>query len=302
MGDGNQMMDNGTLTMGDQFPYNPSRVGPLMVQSSGHCDPSMGDVRERLSPFRQSLVAFRGTIAGQGSPIVFAGGTEVVAFAVGVGDDGAQAGLSGTLTRAETNTQPLGGLVQQDQSFIAIGAYVQLVEPWTVAPGASLLGTADNAAPRNFRAFLRSPASPYNRVITQALTESVGFQLRNGPATACQFDMGPLALWGAASGTADVKSGQGGIPGAFFFLSTPDVSGGSQSGRQMQVQLRNERSITIESDTANPTSAACDVAGVFRIVWVGYPECNDPQGPTKVDALIERKVNEALAKQSGRVR
>ena len=127
-------IDGREMGISDLFPYllDYNKGTPIIASASGACDPSMGDVKERLSPFRHSLAAFRGTIATNGADLTVAPQT-ITLFNVGVGDDAVPTGLgAGFLTRAETNAQSKGGLVQQGQQFVTVGYWVQTGLPATI--------------------------------------------------------------------------------------------------------------------------------------------------------------------------
>lgn len=260
------------------YPYMPSMRGKKVMRfcAQGHCDETMGDLTERLAPMRHAIVAFRGTIAGANQNIVFAGGVERTVFEVGVTGSGDVSGLGGTMTRAETNGEAKGGLAPKGMGFVMVGAYVQPMQPWTVATGQPLIGSVDATSPRNYRAFLRNPQSPYDKAILAAVADATSFEGKNG-STSCGFDFAPLGM---------LLRDKDGMPGMFWYFSTQGWTGGSDDTRSFKGTIKQQRQVVIENDGANATPGAMDVAAAYHIAIMGYPVCQVsqvPQGYVSVD-------------------
>jgi len=301
------------------FPYgfHANNDRRMIVAPTGICDPTMADTRERLAPFRVSTGFFTGTMAGAGQSIIFPA-TSVQLFTAGPGDSAAAAGGgTGALARSDTNAQSVangGGAVRANQAFVMTGLWFQFLRPYTVLAAADAVGTT-----RTGSAFLRSPVSPYDRVIQDLQGPVINPSLKNGKDSACEFDLFALDTWPQAGGMAPASIGIGGLGPSFLHLAVPEVSGGQGTGMELQVKLIQDRIVEIESDAANPTpGAAVKVISAVRCVAVGYPICATP-GTAAIDydqlarALIangkgmspngsydEQLLKEAIAKQSGR--
>lgn len=290
---------NGGITIEEAFPYGfPSSKKKMVVAPSGVCDPTMPDTRERLTPWRVATAFFRGTIAGAGMDIVFATPQTALLFTQGPDDPAISSGSSGTgtnlLARSDVNSQQGtegGGLARAGQAFVATGIWFQWLEPWTVPTGVALVGATRTAA-----AFLRSPVSPYNKIIGQMLSSVLNPQLKNGRQTACDFDALAVDLWAQGSGVADAKIGFGGLGGSFYHLAVPQVSGGQGSGAELQMKMVMDRNITIQADAANATPAGVDVVAAIRAVIVGYPICVTSGGE-----LDYEKLADAIVRKQGQV-
>jgi hypothetical protein len=253
----------------------------------------MSDTRERLSPFRVGTAFFTGTMGAAGTDIVFPS-TTVRIFTAGPTDSAAAAGGgAGLLARSDTNAQSAtngGGVVRANQAFVATGCWFQWLECYTVPAGDPAVASAATNA-RKASAFLRAPASPYNRVIQQLLSSVINPTAKNGKDSACEFDLFAADTWAAGSGVSDGKIGFGGIGGSFYHLAVPEVSMGQGTGQELVVTLNQDRRIEIESDAANATPgsvAGGDVIAALRMVLVGYPICatvGAPTGPLDYDKL-----------------
>lgn len=274
------------ISIAKTFPYSfPIEDKVMVAAPSGVCDPAMSDTRERLAPWRVATGFFTGTIAGAGASITFANPQELLLFTAGPTDAATASGggATGILSRSDTNAQSAsdgGGAVRADQAFVATGVWFQWLQPYTVATGAAAIGQGPTG--RTASAFLRSPVSPYSKIMQQMLSSCVNPGLKNGKQSACEFDLLSLDLWASGSGVADATIGFGGIGGAFYHLSTPEVSGGQGSGRELQISLKLDRTIIVESDAANPTPAGVDVICPIRCAMVGYPICTLP-GTVAID-------------------
>lgn len=291
--------NGGGITIEEAFPYGfPRNTKKMIVAPSGVCDPTMPDTRERLAPWRAGTAFFKGTVAGAGSNIVFATGQSPLVFTQGPDDSAEQAGSTGTgtnlLKRSDANSQQGsdgGGLARSGQAFIATGLWFQWEEPWTVATGVAMVGVTRTAS-----AFLRSPVSPYNRIICQMLSSVINPQVKNGRQTACDFDALAVDLWAQGSGVGDAKIGFGGIGGSFYHLAVPQVSGGQGSGNELQLKLVLDRGVVIENDAANATPAGVDVVAAIRAVVVGYPICVGNGTELDYDRLAD-----AIVRKQGKV-
>lgn len=268
----------------ENFPYAfPGLRGlELLVAPGGACDPSQGQLRARLSPFRHGLGAFVGTVAAVGGDIVIPAGS-VVLFANG--NASATTGLgAGTLTDADTNSENDGGVAKGSSNFIMEGIGVAPVEPWFAAAGAV------PGAAINLPQWLRDLDADYSSAAMRAVFDAASMEITNGD-DACDYDLGPLALWGQMSGVGRVRNGIGGIPGALWFMATPQVSGSSKSSEELTVTVRLQRAITLPSSPLAPTQIG-QVVIPFRVVLVGYPQC--PTGA--MENALARKVMEQDAK------
>lgn len=273
------------ISIEESFPYGtPMQKKRLLVAPSGVCDPTMGETRERLAPFRTASVFFTGLMAAPGADIVFPA-TSVLAFTTGPGDDASSTGggggaTQGVLARSDTNAQQAsngGGVVRAQQAFVATGLWFQWAGVYTVPAGEPSVASANNT--RRASAFLRSPVSPYDKAILAGLSTVINPQLKNGKQSACDFDLCSADMWAQASGVAPQPIGFGGVGSSFLFLAVPDVSGGQGSGFELQVSLVQDRVYAIESDAANATPGnAIKVVAQLRCVMVGYPICATPSG------------------------
>lgn len=292
-------MNTQGISIEESFPYGtPMQKKRLLVAPSGVCDPTMGETRERLAPFRFASVFFTGTMAAAGADIVFPA-TSALAFTTGPSDDAAPTGGGGGLTqgflsRSDTNAQQAsngGGVVRAQQAFVATGMWMQWAGVYTVGANDPSVASQNNT--RKNSAFLRSPVSPYDKAILASLSTVINPQLKNGKQSACDFDQGACDLWAQASGVAPQAIGFGGVGSSFLFLAVPDVSGGQGSGFELQVNMVQDRAIAIESDAANPTPGnAIKVIAQLRCVMVGYPICATPSvGPVDYDALAVALIN-----------
>ena len=259
------------------FPYMFQTNQPTLVMApTGVCDPSMSDTRERLTPHRTATAFFTGTMAAAGADIIFPA-TAVQIFTAGPGGGAAAAGGgTGLLARSDTNAQSStngGGVVRADQAFVATGMWFQWLSCYTVPHGdPAIASTANNS--RKGSAFLRSPVSPYDKVIQQLLSSVINPTVKNGRDAACEFDLFAADTWASGSGVSDARIGFGGIGGSFYHLAVPEVSLGQGTGKELLVNLTQNRRIEIESDAANPTpGTAVDVIAALRMVIVGYPIC-----------------------------
>lgn len=265
------------VTPEEFFPYAP-RTGnkSWAVANTGVCDPTMGDTRERLVPQRTATGFFRGTMAGAGANIVF-NTTSVLLFTQGPTDNAQAAGggATGLLARSDTNAQSGtngGGVARADQAFVATGMWFQFQEVYCVAANAAPVGDT-----RVGSAFLRSPVSPYDRIIQQLLGPVLNPRLKNGKDAACEFDLLAADVWPQSSGMSSQPIGFGGIGASFLQLAVPQVSGGQGTGKELQVTIVQDRIVSIESDAANPTpGAGVDVICPIRCVMVGFPICATP--------------------------
>lgn len=286
------------ISIEESFPYGtPMQKKKLVVAPSGICDPTMSDTRERLAPFRVSTAFFTGTMAAPGADIVFPA-TSVLLFTTGPQDDAAPTGggVGGLLARSDTNAQQQsngGGAVRAQQAFVATGMWFQWETPYTVPAGEPSVASLANI--RKFSSFLRSPSSPYDKTCLSSLSSVLNPQLKNGKQSACDFDLLSTDIWAQASGVAPQPIGFGGVGSSFLFLAVPDVSGGQGSGYELQIQMVQDRNISIESDAANATpGAAVKVVCALRCVMVGYPICSTPSVGVDYDALAM-----ALVRQGG---
>lgn len=284
-----QLESGKELAVSDLFPYlaDLNRGTQLVVSASGACDPAMGDVKERLSPFRHQLFCMRGTIAANASDIVIAP-QNVTLFNVGVGGDAAGSGFgTGVLTRAETNAQEKGGLVQQNQSYVTVGYWVQMGKPfWKASAAPATVALLDD---RHFPKWLRDKDTAYDQAGLEALFDSVAASSwKAGPNAACEYDLGPLSLWAQGSGVGPASNGSKGLPGQFWYMAVPAVTGGTNSGKELNLVLRNERTLTIDNDAANNTVQGA-VAFIGRVVNVGFPICAVP-GTGDVRAMVREEM------------
>ena len=243
-GVGGKMLLNGReVSIEGFFPYKGDfGRSTLVVSADGVCDPLMQNVRERLAYTRHALFVLRGTVANLGDPIVFAPQSIVVGNA-GPENDAGPLGygpLSGPLTRAETNAQKDGGLVQQGQSFVTVGMSVAAGAPWFVTPGEG--STAANCSlldNRHFPKWLRDPGTGYASAAIQALNETTVLEKwKIGPTTACEYDLMPLSMQNASRYSETQATG---IPGYFWNFAVPAVTGGRQSGRELNFGINNLR-------------------------------------------------------------
>ena len=303
-GVGGKMLLNGReVSIEGFFPYKGDfGRSTLVVSADGVCDPLMQNVRERLAYTRHALFVLRGTVANLGDPIVFAPQSIVVGNA-GPENDAGPLGygpLSGPLTRAETNAQKDGGLVQQGQSFVTVGMSVAAGAPWFVTPGEG--STAANCSlldNRHFPKWLRDPGTGYASAAIQALNETTVLEKwKIGPTTACEYDLMPLSMQNASRYSETQATG---IPGYFWNFAVPAVTGGRQSGRELNFGINNLRTCYIDSDGGNPTQAGA-VAVPFRVSLVGFPICDTATGGVSQDAIaamVQAQVQAQVAAMLG---
>lgn len=284
------------VTPEEFFPYGfrHTNKAKWLTSKSGACDPAMGDTRERLVPQRTATGWFRGTMAAPGAPIVFAL-QAVQLFTNGPTDQATAAGGGATeLLRSDTNAQSGsngGGVARANAMFVATGLWFQFLEPYTVLANAPAAGTTRTAS-----TFLRSPLSPYDKIMLQMLGPVINPRLQNGKDAACEFDLLALDVWPQSSGMAAQSIGFGGIGASFLQLAVPEVSGGSGTGAELQVSLRQERIISIDSDGANATPGnAVDVIVPVRAIVVGFPVCATV-GAAEIDYMKLARTMNAIQK------
>lgn len=261
------------------YPFPGLQGAELMVAPGGACDPSQGQLKSRLVPFRHAAACFIGTVADAGADIVFAAGQSVVLFANG--NEGATTGLTtGTLTNADTNAENDGGVAKGSSNFIAEGIGVAPMEPWLAQVGKD--PNDDVGLPH----WLRDLDADYGSAAMRAMFDAVSVELTNGDDS-CVYDMGPMALWAQMSGVGKVRNGIGGIGGSLWFMATPQVSASAKSSEELTVTVTLQKSITIPSSALAPTAAG-QVVLPFRYVLLGYPQC-----PTSaMDNAMARKIIE----------
>lgn len=267
------------------YPFPGLQGAELLVAPGGACDPSQGQLKARLSPFRHAAGCFIGTVAAPAADIVIASGQSIVLFANG--NEGATTGLTtGTLSLADTNAENDGGVAKGSSNFVTEGIGVAPMEPWFAAAG------ADPNDDVNLPQWLRDNDADYGSAATRALFDACSVEMTNGD-DACVYDIGPMALWAQMSGVGRVRNGIGGIGGSLWFMATPQVSASAKSSEELTVTITLQKPITIPSSALAPTVTG-QVVIPLRFVLLGYPQC-----PTSaIDNAMARKILEQDARMA----
>lgn len=265
------------------YQYKPVLTDKdLIVSRAGalSCQEEIQDSREKLSPFRHAIAFLRGTIAANGSPILVAA-QSVSVFSVGVGDTSESSGGGASeLTTADTNAIKGGGLVKQRGRFVTVGMGVNPLDCWHAA------ADADIAAARSYPAWLRDRDSQYGDTLIRSAAPATTIEIFNGPDAACEFDLGPLDLWNSTAGSSRSPIGLGGQAGQFWYISMPEVSGGHNSGAELDATVTVQRPFSVPNDARSPTVAGV-VAIPFRFVLLGFPICPMGKAAAKMRQLEE---------------
>lgn len=283
-----------SVGISETFPYNmPTLKGDFMdVGIGGLCDPAMGNLKTRQTVFRHALGCFIGTVATNGSSIVFDEGQQVVLFENG--NQGNTTNLGNiVLTPADTNAEAEGGVAKGLSQFVSQAMGISPVQPWFSAAGSESV-VDDIQQPQ----WLRDPNVNYGAIAQRSIFDAASVEITNGD-DACDYDLGPLSLWAQMSGVAEVSNGFGGFGGVMWYFATPQVSGSAMSNEQLTVTVTLQHSVTVPNSGIVNTAAG-QVVVPFRVVLLGYPECIIGPAEAKVAHLatavkiLARKNNLAM--------
>lgn len=270
------------------YPYLPRMEGGLVkVSRPGACDPDMRQLLARLVPWRFATLAFRFTnVAGN----LLLAKQQLQFFDKGAGEAGT-GGFAGVVTQSETNAVEQGGLVPSGTRWYTVGGSVAMQAAYSVAAG------ADAAGDRLYEANL-SGALGYAQRCARVLADCTYVELNHGTGNACRYSMGPLGLWLNSVGDgSEAYSSQGGVPGQFFWMSTPDESTGKNEDGALRGTCDVTHNATVEQNGANPTTGQRDVILPVKIVLMGFPLCEPgviSGDPGMLDQLIDRMAQRGL--------
>lgn len=288
-------MSDGAMTHREavnNFAYMPRlESGQIQVSRPGACDPDMKQLLARLVPWRFATVAFRWTrVAGNALAITR---SQFQIFNNGSGEAGASAGYAGAMTGSETNAVEQGGLVPSGTRFYTVGAWAQFEAPYTVAVG------GDAAGDRVYNTNLSLLDGGYSQRLVKCLSDSTYAEINHGTGNACRYSLGPAGLWlnGVGDGSQAFNT-NGGLPGQFFWLSTPDESTGKNEDGALRMTVDVTHNMSVEENGANPTTANRDVITPLKVVLMGFPLCEPGSGGGgdvgMMDQLIARMAERGL--------
>lgn len=269
MADGDFGMDD---KKGSRFGYAPvlQAVGKV-----GYYDDSSRDEEFGLAPDRGQLFAYIATIVSAGGRTYLeipAGATPLELYNNGAGASGADAGIPGVQTDAESSAGKTGGIVRNGATFVTVGMQVERVPAWTTADGATDVLDARTDADYLNGAGITGPC--YGERL-HALVEQAAYFLmdvQGGTRKKCEEHLGPISSW------ISNKPGMSNIPGHFWLFSSDYGSGGQNSDMYMVMKVEQPRTLRVEQNAAVPFLAGTQVVVPFRVRQIGYTLCGEPDG------------------------
>lgn len=284
---GLQEIDQRTLLgMGKGYAYLPPLAGQLVVQPGriGACDPLQGDERARLHWCRYGTVGvrFRRDAVTGDLVAALADSTALQAFQNAPTQSAAGSGLPfANFTAADTNAEQQGGVVKGNAAFVTVGFRVDFEEPYLVTAGTTTSAEVISAP----------WAQAYRDEAMAQLMAQLSTVVQHGTNTACQYDLGAIGTW-CPSAARGMLAGNT-VPGEFFMLAVPDVSGSQNVAQQLLLTATLQRQIRLQNDPLNATVIGFDLIVPVRVLMAGFPTCDPSLTQTcgtdaRMDALTEK--------------
>lgn len=261
-------------TTPSRFAYTP------VLQLSGKVgvyDESAMDEEFGLAPFRGQDFAFtakRVVEDGRTWLKIAALSEPLILMTSGSSASGAQAGLPGTQTDAESSAGPKGGIVRNEATYVTVGMMVERMNCWCTVEDA-----ADVLAVRSDMDFLNGGgiAGPNYGVRLQQQVEQAALWLMDvtgGTRKQIQEHLGPISDW-------RVNVNGMNIPGHFWMFTSDYGSGGQSSDMELTMTTEMVRGVRIEENAGLPLPVGFQVIVPFRVRHVGYTLCGDPESRSK---------------------
>lgn len=301
MADG--MMSDPSDRAGARFSYAPvlQAVGKI-----GYYDDSSVDEEFGLCPGRGQVFAFIATIVTTGGRTFLeipAQTRPLVLYETGSGGSGADAGIAGDQTDAESSAGKDGGIVRNYATFVSVGMQVERMPCWTTAAAA-----ADVLATRVDADYLNGGGAvgpDYGQRLQGLVEQAASFlmDVQGGTRKKCEEHLGAISDWLVNPSSARLN-----LPGHFWMFSSDYGSGGQASDMELVVKCEMSRTLRVEQNSALPFLAGTQVIVPFRMRQIGYTLCGDPEAATACgtnargrNMSVEKIADAAAEKAAGAV-